>query len=183
MFLDIAQVFLSHGTWALLSEIIALAVLDITMNKKILSALIVGVVVVGGGAFYGGMVYAKTKGPAGAKAMFANMSIGDRQARFVQLGDATSGQNGTRTMRAGGGMAAGEIISKDDKSITVKLGDGGSKIIFYTDKTPVTKTINGTLDELKTGAQVIVNGTANQDGSITAESVALRPAITVAPVK
>lgn len=73
--------------------------------------------------------------------------------------------------QAGGGFTAGEIISKDERSITVSLPEGGSRIIFITESTPVQKSAAGTLADLAVGTQVVVTGSANQDGSISAQSV------------
>ncbi|MDO8583435.1 MAG: hypothetical protein Q7R51_02800 [bacterium] len=74
---------------------------------------------------------------------------------------------------AGQRPVSGQIISVDDKSITVKLRDGSSKIIILSDKTTITKSTNGAKDDLKTDAQVVIFGTTNSDGSITADTVSL----------
>jgi hypothetical protein len=123
--------------------------------KKLLPVIIAIVIIVAGGAFYGGMKYTQNKAPQ----------------RLQQLGAVGAG---LRNGRAGGGFAAGEIISKDDKSITVKLQAGGSKIVFYSDTTKIGEFVNGTTDALKIGKSVTINGKANQDGSITAETIQLR---------
>ncbi|MBI4991677.1 MAG: hypothetical protein HZB99_00465 [Candidatus Harrisonbacteria bacterium] len=144
------------------------------MNKLILIIIAVAVVV-GGGAFYGGMKYVESKSLRGqfSRVDFQNLSSEERQQRFQEIG----GSGGSRGGRLGqsGGFASGEIISKDDKSITVKLRDGGSKIVFYSDVTEVGKFINGVLSDLKIGENVSINGTVNSDGSITAQSVQIRP--------
>jgi len=96
-------------------------------------------------------------------------------ANFANLGRVKT-FSGLREMRAGanGGFTSGEIIAKDDKSITIKLQDGGSKIIFLTSNTPVTKNISGSLVDLKVGSAVTVSGTPNQDGSVSAQSVQIK---------
>lgn len=105
---------------------------------------------------------------------FANLTPAERQARLQQLGAAGAGggQGGTR---GGGGFTSGEILSKDNKSITVKLPDGGSKIVFFSGATRVTKTADGSLSDLTVGKQVSTTGSANQDGSVTAQSIQIRP--------
>jgi len=136
------------------------------MNKLILIIAAVAVVV-GGGSFYAGMKYDQSK------------TIADRQARMQQFG--AGGNGGQRVARGGGGMpgaggfTAGEIIAKDAASVTIKLRDGGSKIIFLSDQTPVLKSATGTSDDLTVGSNVTVSGKPNQDGSISAESIQIRP--------
>jgi hypothetical protein len=139
--------------------------------KKII--FLVAIIIIAASAFYGGMKYDQSKNPGrnlNASA-FANMTPEQRQAFRQKGGNNSQGE----MMRGNGNFTAGEIIAKDDKSITVKLQDGGSKIIFYSADTPVTKSVNGTPVDLSTGEQVVVTGTANQDGSLTAQSIQLRP--------
>jgi len=132
------------------------------MKKTLLSILAVAVVV-GGGAFYGGMKYAENK------------AVSDRQQRIQQFGGSGTGfRNGGSGNRTAGGFASGEILSKDDKSITIKMRDGGSKIIFFSDTTEIGKFVNGTSSDLEVGKNVSINGTANSDGSITAQTIQLR---------
>ena len=114
-------------------------------------------------SFYGGMQY-------------AGIQRANQRAQFVG-GQQFGGVGGTqRVMRGtGGGMVAGEILSKDKKSITVKDRTGGSKIVFLGASTEVMKSAVGTLDDLAIGTDVITNGTPNADGSITATTVQIRP--------
>src|SRR3989339_1789588 len=132
------------------------------MNKKI-GLGVVGIIILVG-VFYGGMIYGKSQVPTRGQGMQA------------------FGQNGvdgtTRGIRNGvgmGGFVVGEIICKDDKSITVKLQDGGSKIIFLGANTTIAKTAVGATADLTVGTQVSVTGTTNTDGSVTAQSVQIRP--------
>ena len=126
--------------------------------KKVLLIIIAIAVLVGGGAFYGGMEYAQSKIPQ----------------RFQQFGAEIGG--GRSGNQSAGNFVTGDIISKDDKSITVKLQVGGSKIVFFSDSTEIVKSVNGTSNDLEVGKTVMVNGTANQDGSLIAQSIQLRSA-------
>ena len=130
-----------------------------------------------GGAFYGGMRYDRVKNPlpSGGFASMANLTPAERQARAQQFGTNGAGrQRGTQA--GGGGFTSGEIIAKDDQSVTLKLVDGGSKIIFFSGDTKVTKSVDGAMGDVQMGANVVVSGSANQDGSITAQSIQIRPA-------
>ncbi len=96
---------------------------------------------------------------------------GDRvfQSRFNQ-----SASNGMR-QGTNGRPVLGEIIGKDDKSVTVKTADGGSKIILFSTNTSVSKTSDGTRDDLAVGTTVGVFGTENPDKSITAQNIQINP--------
>lgn len=128
--------------------------------------IVVGFLIIGSGAFYGGMAYAKSKTP----------SFTSGRGNFTAGQGFGGGQNGAqRGMRANGGGAAGEILSKDDKSLTIKLRDGGSKIIFLSGSTKVSKEVTSAVTDLNVGEQVMTAGTPNSDGSINAETVQIRP--------
>ncbi|MDE1874611.1 MAG: hypothetical protein KGH68_00895, partial [Patescibacteria group bacterium] len=79
--------------------------------------------------------------------------------------------------RMNGSGIAGTVIAKDSQSITVQAPDGsGSKIVFVNSSTQVFKTDQGSLNDIAVGANVVVAGSANSDGSVTAQSVQIRPA-------
>lgn len=103
--------------------------------------------------------------------------MGERGMNNQQFAGKVGGQGGT-------GMAAGEITAKDDKSITIKLRDGGSKTVYFSDSTKVTKTADGAISDLKIGDSVMANGSASQEGVLTATTIQLQPfMIQTAPVK
>lgn len=140
------------------------------MKNKIIAWAVIGAVIIGGGSFYGGMKYAEGKAVSGFRGgNFANFQGGNRGGRLPGAANAASDGQGGR-----GGFAGGEILSKDDKSITVTLPNGGSQIVFLSDSTEVVKTASSTVSSLKVGDTVIVNGTPNSDGSVTARMIQLR---------
>ena len=77
--------------------------------------------------------------------------------------------------RMGAGVIRGEIISRDEESITVKLPDDSSKIILVAENTAINKATEGLIDDLKTGEQVMVIGQTNSDGSVAATQIQLNP--------
>lgn len=133
-----------------------------------ITALVVAVVV-GGVAFWGGMTYAQSKAPS---------------PRAGQFGQAGAGARGG--FRGGANAAFGTIIAKDSNSITVQLGGpnasstngsaSGTKIVLYDTSTQVGKMVAGSATDLSIGASVTADGSANSDGSITAQMIQIRPA-------
>lgn len=154
------------------------------MNKKILTIVIL-VILAGAGGFYAGMKYQESKTPqrptAGNFQNLQNLSPEERQQRLQELGANTGGSRNRTGGQQEGGFASGEIIAKDDKSVTIKLRDGGSKIVFYSDTTEIGKLVNGVATDLEIGKTITVNGSPNQDGSITAQSIQLRSVIAPTP--
>ncbi len=140
------------------------------MTRQVLVTVTVIVVLVGGGSFYGGMKYAQSKTPQ-------KSAQGNFQNGMANIG----GFRNERTGTTGGGFTAGEIIAKDSSSVTVKLNNGGSKIVFYSDVTEVDKFAKGTAGDLQIGGSITVSGQANQDGSLTAHTIQIRPARSAAP--
>ena len=136
------------------------------LNKQYL-IIIVLIVAVGGGAFFGGMKYQQSKQPNFSR-QFAEQGARMGQGQIQGNAGLPAGRQGFRPV-------SGEIISGDEKSITVKLQDGSSKIILLTDKTEINKASEATKDDLKTGEKVAVFGTENSDGSVTAQNIQLNP--------
>ena len=122
------------------------------MNSKIL--MIIVIIVVAGGAFFGGMKYQQSK-----------------------VGSFAGGQSGAFRQRMGQGQSAvsrpvrGDILSIDSNTMTVKLQDGSTKIIILSGSTTYMKEAPSTVADLKAGITVMVTGTSNSDGSVTAQSV------------
>lgn len=130
------------------------------MNKNIIVVLLI--IIVGSGAFYGGIKYQQSK----QRNVFSQ-AAGQRGAN-------RNGQ-GLGGNRQGFRPVNGEIISADDKSITVKIQDGSSRIVFLSDKTILNKADEAEKTDLKVGEKVAVFGTDNSDGSVTAQNIQINP--------
>jgi hypothetical protein len=133
------------------------------MNKKILG-VIVAIIIVGGAAFYAGDVYGKSATPAVSTTarQFAAGAAGARGAR---------GAGG-----AAGGFTTGQIVSTASGSVTIQLASGSTQIILTSPSTQILKSTSGSLSDLSTGTSITVTGSANSDGSLTAQSIQIRPA-------
>lgn len=138
------------------------------MNTKIIAGAVIGIIAVGGLSFFAGTKVASSdpRGGFGGRDFPAGA-----QERFGQMGQMGPGGMARGGVPMGGGFVAGEIISKDERSITVSLQDGGSRIIFLTENTPVSKQTSSSIADLSVGEQVMVTGSTNQDGSVSAQSV------------
>lgn len=148
------------------------------MNKKKHIITMVGVIIViAGGMFYIGMKYGITKNNADR---LAQRGVASGARMNIGVAGSGRGQKGPGGITQGGGNAgdiiAGDIIAKDDKSTTIKMRDGGSKIVYFSDTTTVGKTIDGTIADISMGESVMVNGKVNPDGSLVAQNIQIRPA-------
>jgi len=143
-------------------------------TNNIITILIVAVVV-GAAAFYGGMQYEKKQGNTdmGKPVMLGSQGQSGNMRRSAN-GNA---MQGARMGSGNNAPVAGEIIAQDDKSITIKMPDGSSKIVMISDKTEIHKEATGTKAELQKGQTVAAFGTKNSDGSITAQNIQLNPMV------
>lgn len=123
--------------------------------KNTLFCLFIAVISLGIG-FYGGILYQKNQ----------------QQSRFSQFANLRQGQN---QLPSGMRPISGEIIKKDEDSLTIKLRDGSTKIVFLTEKTTISKSTTGSKEDLKEKINVFILGQQNSDGSITAENIQINP--------
>ncbi len=127
-----------------------------TIKAKNLWAYIGGAVVIAAIAFWSGTQYAQTNVQTGGRGTFSGARTG-RQGGFMN-----------------GGFVGGEVVSVDDKSITLKMQDGGTRFVFFSPSTKISKSVDGTIADVVAGKQVTVSGTPNSDGSVTAQTIQLR---------
>lgn len=126
--------------------------------KNSIIITVIAVLIVGAGAFYGGMKYQQ-------------MQRGARQFGRGQFGQGFGNGANVANMRP----VAGKIITADGKSITVEMPDGSSKIVMISKTTTIIKAASASAADLKAGEQVSAFGSANSDGSVTATNVQLNP--------
>lgn len=131
--------------------------------KNNLVKIAVIAIVVGLLGFYGGIQYQKSQrgnSMAGGPQGFPN---GISQ----QMGSLRQGN----TMR-NGSPVSGEITSIDENTITIKIQDGSSKTVVYSDTTKVSKSSTGSKSDLKVGENITAFG-QESSGTITAQTISL----------
>jgi hypothetical protein len=134
------------------------------MKRWLVPILAVLIVAAGVGGFFGGR----------ATAGGSTTEAGPQTAAQAGMNGTGTGQrpSGTGTgTGTRGGFTTGTILSKDDTSLTIKLSDGNSRIVYLSDSTTISETKDATVDVLTTGEDVTVIGSSNSDGSVTATSV------------
>lgn len=92
--------------------------------------------------------------------------------------DGQGGQNragGAGMMRGGNGNVSGTILEQNDGSLTISIPQGGSRTVLLAPTTTVLKTTPGTATDLTLKQNVMISGTSNADGSITANTISIRP--------
>lgn len=138
-------------------------------NKSFMMGILV--VVIGVGGFFGGMKYQQT----------GKVSESDAQSFGIHPGADSQRGMGGAWRQEGSGMVAGEIISQDETSLTVKQADDSTKIILLSEDTVIQKAAEGGVEDLKTGERVMIFGQENPDGSISAVSIQLNPRLGEGP--
>jgi hypothetical protein len=136
----------------------------ITVKQREYLIFGVALIVVGAIGFASGVAWKAPPGSAG--------DGGRGAGQFSRTGDRATG---ARTFQDAGGFASGEVIAKDDTTLTVKLPSGGTRIVFYTGATPFLVSATGSPADVKIGENVLVSGSQNPDGSVSAQSIQVRP--------
>ncbi len=116
-------------------------------------------------AFVGGLYYGKASASPAAGGHAALNETG-----------AAGGRGNFGGNRAGGGFVAGTITAIDPQSITIELPNGNSEVVFYSASTSVVKPSLASTTDLAPGTSVMIAGTQNADGSLTAQSIQIRNA-------
>ncbi len=135
------------------------------MNKSI---VITAVVALGIGLF-GGYAAARASVPANVSAP------GMSQVRGSAGGRRGGNQNASEFL-------VGVVVKKDSGSVTVDTRDNNSHVVLFTPATSVFKSVAGSLADITIGSAVIVSGSTNSDGSLSANSIQLRRTDTPATI-
>ncbi len=134
---------------------------SLAKNTLAIAGVLVAVVFFGAGYF----TSSKLAGPKAPGGM-----------QFAPGGNGAQRQNAQmRNRNSLGGFINGELVKKDAGSFSLKQRDGSMKLVLITSSTKAMKMSEGTLDEFNVGQQVMVTGSANSDGSLTAQTVQIRP--------
>lgn len=133
------------------------------MNKNTMMIVaIILIIAAGAGGFFGGVQYQKSQ-----RTQFAGRAGG---AGFAGRFGGAGGANG-----ANFAPVRGQVLSMDNNSITVKQMDGSTKIVVVSSTTSFVQSQKASESDLKTGDNVMIIGTTNSDGSVTASNVSINP--------
>ena len=144
------------------------------MNKSMVVILvIVALLAVGGGAFYGGTVYGKGQAEAAQpnQAAFMQQRLAGRGGQLPAEGGWPAGDQagiiGQGVMRGG---TTGTLERVDGNTLIVTTADGPVRVLVTDDTLIQTVAQIGLLD-LEMGTTITVNGARNDDGSIMARTI------------
>jgi hypothetical protein len=142
-------------------------------SAKVILPIILVLVGLGAG-FFGGIQYRNYQINK-ARGSFAAGGTG-AAGTFQRFTGSRTGGTGAAGARGGaGGAVTGSVLSMDASSLTVKLADGSTKIVLFGGSTTYSNTAAAAQSDLKVGNNVMVFGTPNSDGSVTATNVQINP--------
>ena len=125
-------------------------------------------------ALVGGFFWGKS---AGASASLAARAGGAGRFAFAS---STAGGFAGRTGAAGaaGGLTVGQVTALGSDSFTLQLANGNSENIFFSSSTQIVEPQPVSISAIQSGTNVMITGTANSDGSMTATTIQVRSAPT-----
>lgn len=144
---------------------------------------IIVVLVVGGGAFVGGMAFERSRGAGIRESFFAERGIGEpgdfREGQGGQrgFGGFRNEQNGGQFQEGGFGRGAfGEISSIEGDTLLLSTAQNVTTVIL-SDETTITQFVTGALDDLQPNQRITVIGQRNDDDEIVAVAIQILPEI------
>lgn len=152
------------------------------MKKNKILPLIVFFILISLGSFFIGVKYQQKKTLSNFS-QSALMGNSRGLGRNTQTANINNPELKNRGQAPGFRQSLGEIINIDDKSITVKLADGSSKIVLLSESTIINQSVKATISDLKVGTKVSVSGDTNTDGSVVGRNIEIDPVFaTISPV-
>jgi hypothetical protein len=142
-----------------------------TMNMPAATAVLVAIVVLAIGLAGGAglhAAFASGNGGGNPQAGPGGYGRGAGQGGYGQ-GQGGAGQGRPGGGAGGGGGTVGTIVSADSSQLVVKT-QTGNVTVKLTGTTAIEINAKGTVSDLKTGEQVVVNGTTS-NGTLTADTV------------
>jgi hypothetical protein len=138
-----------------------------TVSQRLVGVALISLAVGAGGGYFAGVSTARKSEwrPERFAAGFDRDQTGNRTGIGARPGG----------IGRGAGMTRGELIQVGEGSLTVKLPDGGSRIVLIDDSVQVTSCSQGDASILRVGQQVMATGSVGSDGSVAAESVQIVP--------
>jgi len=133
--------------------------------KKNLILILIALIIIGAGGFLGGMKYGESQA-------LKNLTPEKMREIFQQRGQTF--QRGQVFQGQRQGFLSGQVISKDERSLTIKLPDGSTKIVFISQSTQISKSTEGSIEDIEIGKEISVTGTQNTDGSLTARRIQIQ---------
>ncbi|MCW2888276.1 MAG: hypothetical protein JWL58_5138 [Streptosporangiaceae bacterium] len=106
-----------------------------------------------------------------AKGAAAQNPFGGARPGGAQFGGLGSGPGGTGNTGSPGNMTMGTVQRIDGKTIYLKTADGTTVKVAIDGSTKVKVSKNGTAKDLKSGTSVVVQGSADKSGTVTATTV------------
>ncbi len=136
------------------------------VSKSVMLGYVATAIVAASIGAFGGMSYQKNQNVS----KFGPIS---RQG-MMQRGNPES-VRGQGTGSRGPGMVIGEVTAKDDKSVTIKMMDGSSKIVILSATTSYRISSDAKVEDISAGKTVSIMGTTSPDGNMTATVIELNP--------
>lgn len=145
------------------------------MNKSILvtAGVVILVLAVGGGSFYGGMLFEQSRAANIRNAFFANRGGGDGgNGAFGGGGNGNFGGGGGNGAfgGGGGGRVFGQVKSIDGDTLVISTPQNVTTV-HLTGTTTISKLVTGARTDLQPGETVNVRGQRETSGDITATDI------------
>lgn len=133
-------------------------------------SMVILIIAVAIGCFFGGTKFQQKKLVSNFRTQMVG-NLGQGMGRNAINNDSIK----NRGQALGFRQNYGEIINIDEKTLTLKMTDGSSRIVLLSDSTTINQSVTATKTDLTVGTKIMVNGETNTDGSITSRNIEINP--------